>query len=246
MPNKKFVLYTIILLAIIAAGFIFFRPVNTEIETLNAVIKSDSVAVKANSAGTIKLITNPTQKVKKGQLIAEIETIRQIPAASATTKSKEDVEEAYEKAALMYKDGILSQEEYDKKVKTIKKDETVQTNPTKQKIEITKILAPIDGNIKITDINSGDSIKKDELIAKVYSSDKEIKAYFPVSAQKALKTRKDVSINVIKYPELNLSGKIQEVNSPEPNGLPVRIIFDKEVSNLNLQDGDSAIVKLAD
>lgn len=250
MKNIKGVILVVVLLCVFG-GIVSFnihkRPV--EIETLSAFISSDSVAVQSNNSGTIKsLQVKQSDKVQKGQVIAEIETTTPI-----TKKIKNDgsnlkkAEKDYENAAIMYKDGVISQKEYDKYLNDFKKEKENAEKPQNKIIktsQITKIYAPIDGVIVLNNIKNGDNIAKESILAKVNSSHKEVNAYFPVSYKENIRTGSNVNITVIKYPEQTFSGKINSVLKQDSKGIPVKITFDQDTSELDFSNGDSVIVKI--
>lgn len=241
MPKKKLIALSVIIVALISGIILSKNIQKDDIETFNAIINIESTNVPANAGGTLKLINlTDNRQVKKGELIAEIETSVQQASAPKTKNTEQD----YEKAAIMYKDGIITQEEYDKRINNIKNTSTPQENTNS--VKITKVYAPVDGEIKLNNFKSGDNIREEEVFANILSSNKEIQAYFPVTYQKHIKNGKKVEINIVKYPEKLFSGTITKIEKPDPHGLPVKILFNENTSALNLNNGDSAILKLVD
>lgn len=253
--NKKCILLILVLLFIFAGIVIFNHKRPQSIETMSAFISSDSVSVQADDAGIVKsLPVKQLQKVQKGQVIAEIETkvtsTRPVKKITTVKNNSQNSQKEYENAAIMYKDGILSQEEYDKYVKKISSKEKkakVVEQPRNEVVvssKITKIYAPIDGTVIINNLKEGDSIKKEAIVARVNSAHKEINAYFPTLNKDNLKSGNSVDIMVIKYPEKTFNGKIEEVMPADNKGIPVRVVFENDTTSLDFQNGDSVIVKI--
>ncbi len=249
MFDKKNVILVLILIAIFGGIIAFNHKRPRPVETLSAYISSDSVSIQADNSGKIKsLSVKQDEKVQKGQVIAEIETSKSVvKSVDPSSQTHKPTEQEYENVAIMYKDGVISQEEYDKHLANLKKAETQSEKPVSQVVytsHITKIYAPIDGTIVLNNLKEGDSITKEAILAKVNSSHKEVKAYFPVSTEKEIQTGREVNITVIKYPEKTFTGKINIVSEAESKGIPVTITFDEDTSNLDFQNGDSVIVKI--
>ena len=253
--HVKKVLLAFLCLIIIAlfSGMVYFNHKQpTDIETLNARIVSESIQVLSNNSGKIKNIkVKQSDKVTKGQVLAEIS----IPAAPVKRVSQSKnvlakAEKDYANAAIMYKDGVISQEEYDKQLNAYTK---VKNNtPNNGKIseisqpseQIVKIYSPIDGIITLNNIKNGDKINKEVLIAKINSLHKEIIAYFSPTHSDRVIAGEVVDIFIIKYPERHYSGVISSVEPVEKNGIPVKIEFSENADSLDLQNGDSVIVKI--
>lgn len=250
MINKKLIVLGICILAVFG-GIIAFniKTKPEQIETLNAFISSESVSIQSGNSGIIKNIqVKQSDKVQKGQVLAEIETSVPVTKTVKNDGQKlKQAEEKYENAAIMYKDGVISQAEYDRYLNNLEKEQNNAEKPQNKVIltsQVTKIYAPIDGVVVLNNLKNGDTVNKEAIIAKVNSSHKEINAYFPVSYKDEIKTGCSVNITVIKFPEKTFTGKIQEVSLPDNKGIPVKISFDQDTSNLDFLNGDSAIVKI--
>jgi len=245
--NRKTV-SLILILAIIFGGIITFNFSHPKsIETLSAFVISDSVSVQSQDSGKIKILpVTQSQKVEKGDVIVEIETSEPVTvSAKSNAKELESAQKEYENAAIMYKDGIISQEEYDNSLTKLKQvQEKSNTKKVVMTPKITKIYSPIDGVVVLNNIKEGDNVAKETILAKVNSSYKEINAYFPASNTNAIKSGNSVDIMIIKYPEKTFTGKIKEVLPVNAKGVPVKIIFDQDTSALDVQNGASAIVKI--
>ncbi len=241
MSMKKYLIVLLLFVTAIVTVYILCLTRHADIEIFNATVNVESVEVKSSVGGKIKSINvSDNNEVKKGQLIAEIETVLQ---PQRKIISQDESEADYENIAIMYKDGVISKEEYDAQVKNMMEKSSVSEQKN-ENIKTTKIYSPIDGFAKIADVKIGDYVKKEALIANVYSLDRSVRAYFPVTYKNAVKVDKNVEISIIKYPEKEFTGKISALEKPEPQGLPVTILFNDDTSNLDIQNGDSVIVKL--
>lgn len=253
MINKKAV-WLLIVVIIIAGGFFGYYKItsNNEIETFNARIFSETVNIQPDKSGKLKTFNvKQSQQVKKGQVIAEILTEEssgsEIKKSVNKQKTTQNIEQEYENAAIMYKDGIISQQEYDNYITSYNAQKNQNEIPAKTNVKITKtekIYSPIDGIISLNNIQKGDLIGKDNIIAKVNSLHKEINAYFSYSDKLKLTEGLEVEIHIIKYPEKILSGIITSIGEPEAAGLPVTIQFKDDVSSMDLENGNSVIVKI--
>ena len=164
--NKKWIV-CIVLLLFILGGFVAYNKKKPEtIETLNALINSESVSVQSPAVGKIKLVAvEQDQKVKKGQVLAEIVTevpVQQnVKTIDKTSSPVQKSASEYENAAMMYKDGVITQEEYDKRLNTLNtpKNEKVKTqSKTVLTSKVTKIYAPIDGMVILNNFKTGDKV----------------------------------------------------------------------------------------
>lgn len=253
--NKKWIV-CIVLLLFILGGFVAYNKKKPEtIETLNALINSESVSVQSPAVGKIKLVAvEQDQKVKKGQVLAEIVTevpvqqnVKTIDKPSTSVLPVQNSSSEYENAAMMYKDGVITKEEYDKRLNTLNtpKNEKVKTqSKTVLTSKVTKIYAPIDGMVILNNFKTGDKVSKDTILAKVNSLHKDVTATFPATFKEKIVQDSVVTITVIKYPEKIFTGRIVEVLEPDVKGIPVKINFDDDVKGLDFQNGDSVIVKI--
>ncbi len=253
--NKKWIV-CIVLLLFILGGFVAYNKKKPEtIETLNALINSESVSVQSPTVGKIKLVAvEQDQKVKKGQVLAEIVTevpvqqnVKTIDKPSTSVLPVQNSSSEYENAAMMYKDGVITKEEYDKRLQVLNtpKSTIAKTqNKTILTSKVTKIYAPIDGMVILNNFKTGDKVSKDTILAKVNSLHKDVTATFPATFKEKIVQDSVVTITVIKYPEKIFTGRIVEVLEPDVKGIPVKINFDDDVKGLDFQNGDSVIVKI--
>lgn len=252
MVSKKIV-YTLILigLLLVFGGIIAFNHSKPKaIETLNAHVVADYADIIATDGGKISnILISQSQDIKKGEVIAELSVSSVIRKNSPKTKpvDKKEVEQDFETAAIMYKDGVISQDEYDKSVENL--EEKMNSAPVEKNENITtsrtvKIYSPMDGKIVWGNLKVGDNVGKDVVIAKVNSSYKEVLAHFSTSYSDSISVGDRANIKLIKYPEKHFTGIVNSIGTPDKKGVPIVLTFEDEISDIDILNGDSAIVRL--
>lgn len=238
--------------AILAAVVCFCISTNI-VKTSDAIIETEKIPVNSQYNGKIvELFVKPNQKVESGQLIAEIEiselqTETAYPAEKETSeKNLQIAEENYTKSAMMYKDGVISQQEYDDSLKMLADARNAltatQNKPASPKSSpvIKKIYASKNGTISQNLIDKGEDAIKNKPIALLDTHNPIITAYFPVKFRKKLKEGIPVSIKSNNDGKI-FNGVIDKILSePELNAdktlhvLPVLISFTGNYSGLAL------------
>ena len=229
-------------LAFILGVLIYFQSDKAEIETLSATVIPQAEDIITNSSGTIKEIAvQNNEQVKFGQLLFTYET--NVSKKCITNDSSENLKdsEEYEKAALMYKDGIISKNEYDEIIEKYKTKSNVNKT-CKNNANIVKLYAKKDGMVSFDSLKIGTYVEKDTIIAKIYPHKRSVLAYFSPKYIKKLKDGTEAKISVVRYPEKTFSGNIKSVNKIEIKGIPVIIEIKDDISNLTIEDNDHAIV----
>lgn len=255
MVSKKIIYLVLLVLLFVIFGVIisFNRSRPVSVETLNAHVIADTEDVTVGNLGKISnILISQYQDVKKGQVIAEVTVPSPVQKKQVKSKlqpaDKKQIEKDYEDAALMYKEGVISQDEYDKSIENI---EAKQATDDKEKDvaetkadRVIKVYAPMDGKIVWGNLKVGDTVSKDVVIAKVNSSYKEVLAHFATAYSDNISIGDKAHIKLIKYPEKQFSGVVNSIGQPDKKGLPITIIFEGETSDIDIINGDSAIVKL--
>ena len=254
MVSKKIIYATslVVILGILSGIVSFNHKRPRAIETLNAHVVADSANIIVPDSGKISDIMIPdSQNIKKGQPIAELTiplaTQKNTQKANPIQKNKKDLEKDYEDAALKYKDGVISQDEYDKSIENIEAQQEAALAQNSKIIptnKTVKVYSPIDGKIVWGNLKIGDTVNKDTTIAKVNSSYKEVLAHFSTSYGDSISIGSKANIKLIKYPDKQFTGIVNSIGTPDKKGLPIVIIFESEISDVDIENGDSAIVKL--
>lgn len=273
MDKKVIVISSLlVVVAIIAAsGFYFYNSLF--ISSNDAVIEPDFIAVDAENSGKVKnIFVKPEQNVTKGQVLAEIEVVQNvvIPAQSKngfdvnSTKAKlNDAEENYKHYALMYKDGVIAQEEYDRSLNQLTKaqddyEKALQTSGAAQKqksvvktnVTTSKVYVPKDGVVSLSYLNKGETAVKDKPIVLLDSNKPKVTAYFNPKYADELKVGQQVDIHMKKYPAKKFTGVINAVGTePEMDTekqslvVPVQITFKDDLNGYTLAKGQPVQVK---
>ncbi len=262
MNKKSFITgFSILILVILTGAGIYFNKMNNQ-KTYSAIIYPEAESyVKAMAEGNVKeVLVKPNEQVSKGQVLAvmEAESKESVkPVAEpqkinlTQMKSKLDkAEENYKNAAIMYKDGVITQDDYDERLTTLKDAQSAyktavyksKANPVqqvkKQPVSM-KVFSPMDGVVNSTFVKSGDLVKSGDNIMLLSMKNKKVTAYVDKEASLKIKTGQGVLISVPGYEPKKFNGVVERVdNNPvtiadiaEPV-YPVLISFDQTVGNV--------------
>lgn len=226
MNKYKFsVISCIIILLGVLCGFAVINFKDKDINAADAYLTSNRYAVDGFDKGTVKsVLVKKDDAVKKGQVLAEIliastaDSSLQKSDSSAVLKTKlDEAEQNHTNAALMYKDGVISQHEYDKSLeklvaarklyKNSKAQSSIKPTPI-----IKKIYSPVDGVVEIDYVKKGDDISKGKNLFLIDTDELKIMAYFETKYKKSLKTGSKVVIANDKYGDKTFDGEIEFVN----------------------------------
>lgn len=273
MNKKSFITgFSILILVILTGAGIYFNKMNNQ-KTYSAIIYPEAESyVKAMAEGNVKeVLVKPNEQVSKGQVLAvmEAESKESVkPVAEpqkinlTQMKSKLDkAEENYKNAALMYKDGVITQDDYDERLTTLKDAQSAyktavyksKANPVqqvkKQPVSM-KVFSPMDGVVNSTFVKSGDLVKSGDNMMLLSMKNKKVTAYVDKEASLKIKTGQGVLISVPGYEPKKFNGVVERVdNNPvtiadiaEPV-YPVSISFDSKVDSSKFNTvGNVAVV----
>lgn len=276
--NKKVIVISVVAALVLAvSGTVLYK--SSIISTNDAVIEPDLVAIDAENSGKVKdVFVKPNQNVSRGQIIAEIEVVESVvqpekindKAASAVnlkaSKAKlNEAEEKYRHFAIMYKDGVVAQDEYDRSLnqltdaqkeyenalKISKEASKTSTSEVKTNITTSKVYSPKDGIVSISYVNKGEPAIKDKPIVLLNSDKPKVTAYFNPKYAQSLKLGQEVYIHLNKYPIKKFTGVIDSVGSePEMDSakqslvIPVQITFKDELKGYKVKHGQTVQVTL--
>lgn len=247
MSNKKLIIIissaVVAILGIIVLCFVSLKP----IETLSSTVFFETESVAAGSSGTFKnFVVEDYQTVKAGDEIAEIE-VEAVNAKCLDKKASERKHEKavadYENAAIMYKDGVITQEQYDASLEKFKEAQAQSACGTEIK-QIEKIYALNDGKVFLGEFNEGDEVHNDSVLAEIGTSAPVVHAYFSPKIAKRIKPEAKAQISIVKYPEKQFTGTVKSLGAPEVMGTLVVISINEDVSDLRIKNGDSVVVKI--
>ncbi len=242
MIDKKISISFVIILLVGLSLIFYSNSLNREIETPSATFVFDAVDILSPVDGNVAKITvSSGDRIKFGDIIAEINE-----NSSNCSKDMRKIEKKatadYTDAALGYKDGAISKEEYDKELAEYK---IVKNNGkcTGEKGSLKYLHAPQDGIVDVK-ISEGADVSKDTVVAVLKEHKEYIKAYVSPKYKKRIKAGRKAVISIVKYPEKSYTGEVIDVGSIDIYGLPVNVSINENLSDLNLSDGDYAVVKL--
>lgn len=273
MNKKSFITgFSILILVILTGAGIYFNKMNNP-KTYSAIIYPEAESyVKAMAEGNVKeVLVKPNEQVYKGQVLAVMEaeskeSVKPIAEPQKINltqmKSKLDkAEENYKNAAIMYKDGVITQDDYDERLTTLKDAQSAyktavyksKTNPVqqvkKQPLSM-KVFSPMDGVVNSTFVKSGDLVKSGDNMMLLSMKNKKVTAYVDKEASLKIKTGQGVLISVPGYEPKKFNGVVERVdNNPvtiadiaEPV-YPVSISFDSKVDSSKFNTvGNVAVV----
>lgn len=255
--------FFIILAAIIVLGGSFSFYVLRNFNTISAekvMIDSEKITVNSEDNGTLtEIFVKPEEYVTSGQAVAEIQISQNNSTNDEQTQelsySKQKLDEAennYTKFAMMYKDGVVSKEEYDNSLKTL---EAAKENYTKAKNNISanaqvqpvtkKIYAPENGTVSVNYIKKGEITTKNSPLILIKTAAPKITAYFDKKFQHQIKEGAQVSINIGGYEGKHFEGVIEKITGENTsNQTEVLIRFTTDVSKIDFDNKNSISVTL--
>lgn len=238
MKNKSIIIICSLLLILLAAGVGVISSKALKVKA-NAVVNPVYIPINVETTGILKdLYVTSQQNVEKGQLVAEVE----IPAkvnTQAKALAKPDVssakaklaaaEDAYKQSALMYKDGVISQEDYDKSLDNLTSAQKAYKNAAykansaaeeqtkaKNAVSVQKVYAPLDGVVNLNNLNKGDETNPHKPIILLATNTPKVTAYVNEKTAAKLKINQEVEIKVKIFKEKSFTGIIELVgNSAE-------------------------------
>jgi len=200
----------------------------------NAHINPEMLYINSTATGVVKdIYVKPEEKVSRGQLVAEIEVakpskpqvaaVQKSDVASAQARLKE-AEENYKNFALMYKDGVISQEDYDNSLSNLTtaqnayKSALTKSKTTSNKVklstepEIKKVYAQRDGVIDSYLIKKGEQIKQEQPLMVQAVNTQKVTAYVDDKTVPALKTGQNVKIKIHTFRDKTFDGQIELIS----------------------------------
>ena len=268
--NKLIVLLSVLVILIIGCGILVWLINADTVATSEAVIESEKIPVNAELSGKPKdIFVKPNQIVSTGQLVAEIEVQQTVAAPAVSQKemiesSKKKLEEAEENHtnfAIMYKDGIISQQEYDESLEKLASAKEDYENNVSGKIQplskttvttvTKKVYAPKDGTVSINFIDKGENAVKDNPIVLIDTDKPKLVAYFDTKFRENLSVGSAVIIKPNNFNGKVFGGIIESIAAePEMSAdknsqvIPVTIRFNSNMNGYSFDKNQSFSVKL--
>lgn len=233
IKNKiNLVVLGIVLMAAVTFGGFFLMQKSPKAYT--AKIYPVLEIIKTTDSGIVKNISvNVGEEVTKGQLLAEIESLTELKNTAKTVNNTElpaakvklnKAEEEYTNAAFMYKDGVISQEDYDETLASLKTAQDAYQNAVwrskniKQPANVTikqstKITSPADGIVENLTIKNGTKLNKGDTILQLTLKEKKITAYVDKKTSLKLSAGQQVQIQVPEKEGKTFKGTITSINT---------------------------------
>lgn len=272
MNKKRFIFGLFVVVLILLVAGIFLLKSDTQ-KTYSAIIYPEAESyVKALLSGTVKdVYVEPKAQVSRGQVLAVIEstvksdekTSKESPKVNLSQiKSRLDrAEENYKNAAMMYKDGVITQEDYDKRLTDLKnaqdayktavsKSKTIVVEPQKKKLVTMNVFSPIDGIVDSSFVKKGDSVNSGDNMMLITMNTKKVTAYVDKKALSKIKAGQSVLISVPGYEDKKFNGivdytdknpvTVADISEPV---YPVSISFDSKIDTSKFSPvGNVAVV----
>lgn len=258
-----------IVIAVICTGL--FLKKDRKI-SYSATINPAVTRVQATAAGIVKdVFVKNGDKVKRGQVLAEIEVPNKENAAPITIEKPDlngarnrlkNAEDKYANAAIMYKDGVISQEDYDTSLAELKiaqnsyKDAVAQAQKADAESKslakvspvVKKIYAPADGEISKTILSKGVQATSGQDMILLTLNSMKVTAYVDKNTSFKLERGQNVLIKVPEYKNRMYNGSIEYIGHKSVNNAdakemyPVFINFDSNINSSAFQSSKNVSV----
>lgn len=208
--------------------FCYFK--SKAVVTNNVVIESRLFTVSTSFEGIVKeVFVKPNENISSGQVIAEIEVEQ--PAAKQivvdnnklelTKKNLDEAEKNYTNFAMMYKDGVISQKEYDESLEKLvaarenyKKEvaNKHQASAPKANAMTRKVHSPEDGVVSVNYVKKGETVNVHKPILLADFKTPNLIAYFDPKFKDELSVGKKVIVKSSQYRGKSFEGVIESVS----------------------------------
>ena len=234
--------------------------VTLENANLNDVVVVDK---KAAATGGSRLGLKTGDKITVNDLLYGLMFVSGNDVAVKKEKLN-NAEENYKHFAIMYKDGVIPQEEYDRSLNQLTKAqddyekavEASDSGNTKKKtfvkknVSTSKVYAPKDGVVSLSYLNKGETAVKDKPVVLLDSNRPKVTAYFNPKHAGDLKVGKEVNIRIKNYGSKKFTGVIDAVGTePEMDArnkslvIPVQISFKDDLNGYTIEKGQPVQVR---
>ena len=247
MIQKRIVLSFagIVALGLLLIAFSLYS--NKPIETVSANVAINTEQILANFNGKIKSLNYKTyDDIKTGDIVATIE-VTQTESNCNNPKAMQNKQKQamaeYENAAIMYKDGVISQQQYDSSLEKLRKTQD-QKACGGEATHIENIYAFKNGKIFYNEYKVGDEVQEDDVLAEIGVTKPQIHAYFSPKKAKRIKVDMPAEITIIKYPEKLFTGVVRNTDAVDIMGRLIILDIAEDLNDINIQSGDAAVVKI--
>jgi RND family efflux transporter MFP subunit len=195
-------------------------PVQVQPVSLNPVPNTDTYVstIKSRRSATLqpqvdgnltKILVKSGDAVKAGQLIMQIDPLKQVATVEAQqgTEQQQKALYDYQQADLarqeqLFKDGIISKQAYDQAVQSFQNSKaalssaSAQTNTQKQQLAYYQIRAPFAGVVGDIPVHLGDYVSATTALTTV-DENQDLEAYIYVPTQRATQVRNGLPVDLV-------------------------------------------------
>jgi len=206
-------------------------PVQVAPVSLSSVANSDTyvATIKSRRSATVqpqvdgnlvKILVKSGDQVKAGQLLMEIDPLKQVATveAQAGTEQQQKAVYQYNQADMarqeqLYKDGIISKQAYDQAVQSLQNSKgafdsaAAQTHTQREELAYYQIRAPFAGIVGDIPVHQGDYVSSTTTLTTV-DENKDLEAYIYLPTQRAAEVKNGLAVDL-----LDESGKVLEQTS---------------------------------
>lgn len=213
-------------------------PVQVQPVSLNAVPTSDTYVstIKSRRSATLqpqvdgnltKILVKSGDAVKAGQLLMQIDPLKQVATVEAQQGSEQQQKAAYDyqqtdlaREEQLFKDGIISKQAYDQAVQSFQNSKaalsaaSAQTNTQKQQLAYYQIRAPFAGIVGDIPVHLGDYVSSTTVLTTV-DENQDLEAYIYIPTDHASQARTGLAVDLLDESGAVLAHTSTDFVSPE-------------------------------
>jgi RND family efflux transporter MFP subunit len=213
-------------------------PVQVQPVSLSAVPSSDTYVstIKSRRSATLqpqvdgnltKILVKSGDAVKAGQLIMQIDPLKQVATVEAQQGTEQQQKSLYDyqqgelgRQQQLFKDGIISKQAYDQAVQSFQNSKAAlssaaaQTNTQKQQLAYYQIRAPFAGIVGDIPVHLGDYVSATTLLTTV-DENKDLEAYIYIPTDRAAQMRTGLAVDLLDETSAVLAHSTIDFVSPQ-------------------------------
>jgi membrane fusion protein (multidrug efflux system) len=232
------------------------QPVTESLSLVGSIAANEAVEIKSEAEGVIQeILFNEGQRVEKGQLLIRLDETK-LAATLAEAESNFKLSRAnFERAQQLFKDKLVSQQEYDKEAATFDLNQAT-LELKKRDLKDARIHAPFSGIVSSRSVSPGQVISKNTTLTWLVDLDTvKVEVNVPERFLPQLQVGRPLEFTVAAFPKEKFRGEVYFV-SPQINENLRTALVKARIANregklrggmfasldLTLQVRDSAIV----
>jgi len=246
-PTKIFAAMFALSLAVLIAGCtkaappppqMQAMPVQVQPVSLSAVPSSDTYVstIKSRRSATLqpqvdgnltKILVKSGDTVKAGQLIMQIDPLKQVATVEAQQGTEQQQKALYDyqqsdlaREEQLFKDGIISKQAYDQAVQSFQNSKaalssaSAQTDTQRQQLAYYQIRAPFAGIVGDIPVHLGDYVSATTMLTTV-DENKDLEAYIYIPTERAAEVRAGLAVDLLDETGAVLAQTTVDFVSPE-------------------------------